>query len=264
MPNVADLHRQITAYHEAAHALFALRFGIRVHEIALCYAGPRAGYMRMLSAPLVYKIDKTPDYSPEITWKLLLRDTEHRAMVALAGPLAEAKLLRKPLRSHCCVSDLQRCEQICWDLDRYRRHLIKTRAIAIHADGPVEMANRLRRRTFQTLVHPRIWREVTALADELMGWSRLSGHDAADTVQWTRRVRNQLALPLSLPQSQVPVKSIDLRSGGDTSARPFGLALRTSRLAEPLPRQPGIREMPPSRHFGEALLRRPSLAAQQQ
>jgi hypothetical protein len=40
---------------------------------------------------------------------------------------------------------------------------------------------------------------VKALAEDLEGWSRLTGHDAADTVQWTGPIESQLSLLLPMP-----------------------------------------------------------------
>lgn len=45
---------------------------------------------------------------------------------------------------------------------------------------------------------------MTALAEELGGWGKLDGHEAADTVQWTRRIRNQLALRLPISADTPP------------------------------------------------------------
>lgn len=200
MPSgTAALHRRITAFHEAAHAVVAFRFGISIDEVALCQAGPVNGYVKMLDVPLIPKVARN-DYSTQLTWTLVARATEQQVMVLLAGALAEAKLLGTPLRAHCCESDLSRCQYICSVLDRYRRSLVDTQAMVIPEEKPIDMANRLRQRTRQILGHPRTWRAVTALADELVGWSRLTGHDAADTVQWTRRIQNQLGLALPMPR----------------------------------------------------------------
>jgi hypothetical protein len=198
----AALQRRITANHEAAHAVLALRFGIRIHHMAICKQGPLAGYVQMLSLPLVAKMKEFEDQSPEIAWRLLLRDTEHRAMISLAGPLAEARLLGTSMRSHTCESDLASVARVCFDLGEFHSRLTNAGRLTLPMEAPAEMANRLRRRTLKMLAHVHIWREVTALAGELGGWSQLTGHDAADTMQWTRRIRNQLALSLPMPEIQ--------------------------------------------------------------
>jgi hypothetical protein len=132
----------------------------------------------------------------------MVKDTEQRAMVYLAGALAEGKLLGTPLRSHCCESDLRRCMQLCYALCGYRKHLVETAAMKLPQVDPAGLADRLRQRTQRMLSRPDTWRAVTALAADLEGWGLLTGHDSADTVQWAGRSRNQLALLLPMPRSR--------------------------------------------------------------
>jgi hypothetical protein len=197
------LWRRITAYHEAGHAVLALKFGIGIDEVALCRAGPLAGYVRMLGGWLVANAAKD-SRATELTWNLVKRDTEQRIMVFLAGALSEAKLLGTPLRSHGCRSDLQKCLLLCDVLSDYRRQLVQKQGMSIPEIDPAEMTERLRRRTKRVLGDPDTWRAVAALAGDLEGWGRLTGHDTADTVQWARRVRDQLVLLLPMPAAKSP------------------------------------------------------------
>lgn len=190
------LDRRITAYHEAAHAVVALKFGIRVTEVALCRSSPLSGYVITRRRRAVSKLENRISRSSELTWTLVTRDLENRAIVFLAGPVAEAKLLGKPLRSHGGQSDFSECLQLCRVLDRYRRHLADKYGLTLPKEQPADMANRLARRAARILAHPNTWQAVTALAEELGGWSTLTGHEAADTVQWTRRIENQFGLRL--------------------------------------------------------------------
>ncbi len=196
------LQRRITAYHEAAHAVVAFRFGIPLDEVALCQTGSVQGYVRTARSPLISLVLHEASKLPlsELAWTLIARDTEHHAMFLLAGGLAEARLLGTKLRAHCCETDLRRCRLLCSLLADYRNHLVETQALSIPEVTPADLANRLRQRTLRILGHPRIWRAVVALAGDLEGWSWLSGYAAADTVQWTRRIRGQLTLLLPMPQ----------------------------------------------------------------
>lgn len=122
-----------------------------------------------------------------------------RSAWTLAGPVAEAKLFGTPMRSHSCVSDLNSAMRLCSLLEEYRKHLAATRGLVVQGEPPGDFAARLQRRTRHVLAHPRTRRAVKALAQDLEWWSRLTGYDAADTVQWTRRIENQLSLLLPVP-----------------------------------------------------------------
>jgi hypothetical protein len=183
--------------------VLSFEFGIPVDEVAICRTGRVAGYVQLFAPPLMDAVEayECECVSP-LEWAILVKDTEQRAMVFLAGALAEAKLLGTPLRSHCCESDLRKCLQLCYALCGYREHLVATTAMELPKIDPAALADRLRRRTQRMLSRPDTWRAVTALAADLEGWGLLTGHDSADTVQWAGRIRNQLALLLPMPQSR--------------------------------------------------------------
>ena len=230
----ARLQRRITAYHEAAHAVLGFRFGLPVDEVALCLTGRLAGYVRFSSRPLMSAVEASQcECTSELEWALLVRDTEQRAMVLLAGGLAEAKLLGTPLRSHDCESDLRKCLQLCYALCGYREHLVETTAMSLPKIDPAEMADRLRRRAQRILVHPTTWRAVTTLARDLEGWGVLTGHDSAETIQWSGRLRNQLTLLLPMPRSmsRKPRRTI---ARAPRLARTSIVRLGTTRTTEPL------------------------------
>ena len=182
----------------------AFRFGIPLSELALCQTGPLQGYVST-ACPLASRVRQEAWDLPasELGWALLARDTEHHAMVLLAGSLAEAKLMGTKLRAHCCESDLQECQILCGVLAAYRNHVVETQGTSIPEVDPIKLANRLREQTRRILGHPVTWRAVTALARDLESWRWLTGHDAADTVQWTRRIHNQLTLLLPMPRPRV-------------------------------------------------------------
>lgn len=186
------LERRITAFHEAGHAVVAFRFGIPVDSVVLCDTGPVLGYVALRHKAMVSTaLDNDAALLP---WPVVVRETEQRVMMLLGGPLAEARLLAAPLRSHCCTSDLGKCEHLCRALHTYRRRLVVRLGAQIPNVDPAALANRLRTRTARMLAQPKIWRATVALATELEAWRHLSGADAADTAQWAQRLRNQLAL----------------------------------------------------------------------
>lgn len=192
-----SLFREITAYHEAAHAVMAFRFGYPVHVVALCDQGPYAGYVAIPPGrQLIHRAIRNPRFSA--SWATLVRDTERWAMVYLAGPVAAARLMGMPMRVAGNVSDFQQCLLLCGYLNRYRKRCVRKGA-NIKVIDPGELANRLRRRTATILGRPEVWRAVSYLAHELIGWSRLSGPDAADAAAFSQRVRNQVGLMLEVP-----------------------------------------------------------------
>jgi len=183
--------------------VLSFEFGIPVDEVAVCRTGRIAGYVQHLDVPLMEAVEAYEcECTSPLEWAILVKDTEQRAMVYLAGALAEGKLLGTPLRSHCCESDLRRCMQLCYALCGYRKHLVETAAMKLPQIDPAALADRLRQRTQRMLSRPDTWRAVTALAADLEGWGLLTGHDSADTVQWAGRSRNQLALLLPMPRSR--------------------------------------------------------------
>jgi hypothetical protein len=154
----SNLQRHITAHHEAAHAVMAFRFGYYVEVVALCNEGPRFGYVRFARPPLILAAIKERRYS--CSWPILIRDTERCAMVLLAGAVAESKLLRRPLRSYACESDLRKCLALCELLSYDRSRHTKARCTSAAGSGPAEIANLLRRRTAHVLNRADVWRAV--------------------------------------------------------------------------------------------------------
>ena len=182
----------------------AFKFGIAVEEIAICRSGPIAGYVRHVRPSLMSAIESSKcECTSELEWAILVRDTEQRAMVLLAGALAEAKLLGTSMRSHCCESDLERCMQLCYALSGYRQHLVETTNMKLPNVDAADMATGLRRRAQRILARSNTWSAVSALAADLEGWGLLSGDDSADTIQWARRARSQLALRLPMPRPNI-------------------------------------------------------------
>ena len=202
----------------------AFRCGIPVDMVALFSTGPLLGGVRIRRASLVSTLANDTSCSP-LPWPAVVQDTERYALFYLAGPAGEAKLLGTSLRAHCCESDLRQCQHVCRSLRNYRGHLVRTHAMSIPRVDPAEMANELLRRAVRILTHRGVWRAVVALAADLEAWRQLSEHDAAETVQWTRRVENQLTLLLPNPPPRPaytrtsPGSTVEpRRSGGATLA----------------------------------------------
>lgn len=97
----------VTAYHEAGHAIAGLWQGIWVEKIDVYHHTPGNGQTTFDYSGLVNPFD--PNSSPGIAlvaWQTEYDMTLRLMRVLLAGPLAEAKFLGKPLRSLGAKSDL--------------------------------------------------------------------------------------------------------------------------------------------------------------
>jgi hypothetical protein len=99
-----------------------------------------------------------------LPWQAIRRDAEQYALLFLAGPVGEAKLLGTTLRVHGGESDLLRCLRLCSDLADYGTWRARVTGESLPDVDHVEMANRLLIRATQILNNPRAWRAVTALA----------------------------------------------------------------------------------------------------
>ena len=62
--------------------MLAFKFGIAVDEVAVCRSGPLTGYVRHPHPSLMSAVQASKcECTSELEWAILVRDTEHRAMV---------------------------------------------------------------------------------------------------------------------------------------------------------------------------------------
>lgn len=198
------LHCELASYHEAAHAVVALHYGRVVKEVRILHHFPGNGWVKWVRA---WFPDAPDTRNPRDTlryWTHVFSEVEREVKIMLAGPLAEAKLLRTPLRSLGARSDLQRALAAQEFLDNLRESLRDT--LFIPGDQTAHFLERMRRQTRRLIAQPWCWNAITVLAKDVMDWHHLSGHDVAETVQWSMKPRRQLSLSLG--------------NGGQTGAAP--------------------------------------------
>ena len=102
------LHCELAAYHEAAHAVVALHYGRVVKEVFISRHLPGNGWVKRMRTWLPEAPDTRNPRDALIYWTHVFSEVEREVKILLAGPIAEAKLLRTPLRSLGARSDLQR------------------------------------------------------------------------------------------------------------------------------------------------------------
>ncbi len=99
MSSGKKLHINVAAYHEAGHALAALREGRQVSLVFAFHKYPGNGMCLYAPKPInPHDLAFNPG-TAKAAWNHTLEATCAEIRIALAGPLAEAKVLGKPLRS---------------------------------------------------------------------------------------------------------------------------------------------------------------------
>lgn len=173
-----------TAYHEAGHALAALREGREVTEVRLypdCPDNGLTAWNRGSSRRLFRSSDPGGDFIPE--WHELLQERLADIRISLAGPLAEAKLLNKPLRSLGAESDLSACQSIAHSMAVRHRQLQEL--IEVTAPGNsklptvdmLELIDEQRRSVRRWVGRPAVWNTLKEIAEQLIKSRVLNGQD---------------------------------------------------------------------------------------
>jgi hypothetical protein len=186
----AATHLQLAAFHEAGHAVVALLLGIQLNDVSIDHRFPgngRTGYWRSPAGPVCCG---APDSAAPSRWARRLNAEQRATVFALAGPLAEARLLGLPLRSLGSIGDLEAVHQLVI-------HSLVGQGLAPHGavrPGADAFFERELRRTRSLLSQPKVWLAITVLAHELLCWGRVPGSEAAATVQWAFAGCRQLGL----------------------------------------------------------------------
>lgn len=190
------LHCELAAYHEAAHAVIALHCGRVVKEVYISHHLPGNGWVKRVRTWFPDVPDIRNPRDALIYWTHVFSEVEREVKIMLAGPIAEAKLLRTPLRSLGARSDLERALSAQAYLDDLRESLRDI--IFIPDEQTSRFLERMRRQTRRLIAQPWCWNAITVLAKDLTVWHCLTGHDVAETVQWSMKPRNQLSLSLGI------------------------------------------------------------------
>lgn len=176
---------ELTAYHEAAHAVIALHYGWDVYTVNVHIYDPGNGHI-WHSFPKSLKSIKWNGRDSEamLYWQQILPLYKNYGRMLLAGPMDEAKVMSTPLRSIGATADLKKVRNLLFKLDHLRKSTLS------HIDIPTDYRSKffpkLQQETRRLLNDPKTWESIKVLADDLCDWGRLSGRDIAETVQWGR------------------------------------------------------------------------------
>ncbi len=192
-----QVYIDITAYHEAAHAVVALYHGRGVEEVAVSMTEPGNGWTQMSVAEKLLLDDLAPG-NIRAAWLRTEAIYSAWIRILLAGPLAEAKLLNKPLRSLGARSDLIRAQRLFERLQAIHAGL--TMYASLPMAIPETRRDVFRRETRQLVARPRIWRMITALAQELIQRESVTADELTGILQTIPHPHGQYGLLSGLKQ----------------------------------------------------------------
>ena len=177
----------------------ALREGRQVVRVAAYRGIPGKGVCTFKARQKnPYNVESNPGCAIN-SWSHTLESTRSNIRIFLAGPLAEAKILGKPLRSLGAKSDLTKCLNLASRLSHLHSYVSQFAEIA-----PIDTENILNtERLFvrRWLAQPKVWNAVELIAgklsltgqmgnqylDELIGISNTS--EMQGVLNFWRRIR---------------------------------------------------------------------------
>lgn len=174
------VHIDVTAYHEAAHAIVGLWHGWSIKEVMVSKVRPGNGLTKYYPRSRLGRISARPG-NVKAAWLKILKNYKADICVSLAGPLAEAKLLHTPLRSLGARSDLEDANESFRRLKAIHERL--SQYATLTEEVPDDLLQKLRRKTRSLVGRTGIWNLIDAVAIELVWCSSLSGNDTARIIQ---------------------------------------------------------------------------------
>lgn len=188
-------HMGVAAWHEAGHALAAMREGRWVVAVEVSDALPGAGVTRQLVKRRRNRFN--PAIGPgsaRAAWEDSLARYLAELRVSLAGPLAEAKAINRPLRALGAAIDLETCGHLARRLQALREWV---EIQGVDCGPPIaETFNEERKRVRRWLGRPVNWCAVEKIAWQLTGRHRITAREVF-ACYLEARAAYQHSLPLS-------------------------------------------------------------------
>ncbi len=247
------VHIDITAYHEAGHAVCALWHKRYVEFVSVSYRSPGAGLM-WYSACSQQHNPFNPWVSSESAragWDIAVTKLQQDMRILLAGPLAEAKAVGKPLRSLGTISDLEKCR---WLANRFDKLTSFTNILgSVPNVCGIVIVNQARSWTRRWVGNPRVWQLIESVTMELASQGRLDAAQLGDIVSVAYAPAGQTVLQSGSKNQSAGGGSNSKRlhvSGGLRSTSRFdsspviGYTLQSRSTVQTLPTRPSTMNTP--------------------
>ncbi len=188
----------IAAYHEAGHVVAAFREGRRIAEVSIEPELPGVGSTLRDEAELIDPYAHAVNAGmARASWRNRLAIARSDIRTLLAGPLAEARYLRKPLRADGSCGDLDACHDLAiWLGDEYQRLGGRHNLPPFE---PVDFLNQERARMRRWVGRARNWGLIVPIARELLLRARLGEAEVMTIIEACHERAEQPALPLYQP-----------------------------------------------------------------
>jgi hypothetical protein len=190
-------HIDITAYHEAGHAIAAISSGRYVQGVFVSYDHPGNGLT--ISKKCRFENPFSPQTSSGsalAAWELTLAHVKTEMKISMAGPLAEAKLLGKPLRSIGAEHDLIYCEGLADRLDDVRNY--NYQQYGISTTPGYQVMNDVRKSTRRWIARPKTWDLIGLVARKVGFVGDIDDADIFELLGISMRIKHQGILALKI------------------------------------------------------------------
>jgi hypothetical protein len=183
-----------TAWHEAGHALAAMREGCPIKRVLIHHDQPGSGLTQyQLDRPRQRFCPKTSHGNARAAWEEAVADHLSVLRVLIAGPLAEARKLGKPMRALGAWYDF---EDTWWLAQSLMEVQVSLRKHGVYFVPNVPaIFNVESRRVRHWLARPVTWSAICRIAGELLDKGELG---ASDVLRCYLNARNEAQLPLGL------------------------------------------------------------------
>ena len=173
---VNNAHIDATAIHEAGHAVAALQKGRYVSCVTASHNDPGTGLTFLGRTNSINPFEGVDSISAvSASWEWQLRWAKEEMKISLAGPLAEAKALGKPLRTPGAILDFRDCIRVANQLNRFSRTY--SRLYPLLFMPGYHVMNQARASTRRWVAQPKIWRMIVTIARHLSERGKLFGPD---------------------------------------------------------------------------------------